>query len=124
MGSFPKHLIFILMVVALSVLLTDIHPCEGRQVDQSPQRIILQNGLANSAKLTVRCWRRDNKSDLGTHVVAPGRSYEFRFRLNKTLNVAIYACSFRWPPKRSEQFDVYDQLVDLNQVFDVITNSG
>ncbi|PKH93772.1 S-protein homolog 3-like [Punica granatum] len=117
MGSFPKHRVVLMVIAGLLVLMD--HTCEAQH--HEPERepplirgsvhIKMQNALADkSATLTVHCsgLLEGEDDDLGSHDVAPGSTYEFRFETD-SISVTSYNCSFQWPPKNSQNFNIFSQ---------------
>ncbi|PKI35806.1 S-protein homolog 2-like [Punica granatum] len=68
------------------------------------------NKLPNGMPLTIHCKSKDD--DLGTHVLAVGQSFSFKFRVN-IFGSTLFFCGASWQGGQLV-FDIYDADRDNN----------
>ncbi|CAN8299400.1 unnamed protein product [Cochlearia groenlandica] len=67
-------------------------------------KVTITNRLGDGSTLNLHCKSTDD--DLGLKIVAPNKSWYFRFRPN-IWGSTVFSCHFTWL-KESRKFDIYD----------------
>lgn len=112
-----RTLAVVTMLVLLSLYATN---CVAIKIRTELTRVHIKNALATSGPaqdLTVSCKSKDD--ELGTHVIAPWGSWDFKFHPNFWPST-LFFCRFSWPSLGTEikWFDIYDQVRDERHCFD------
>ncbi|EOA17965.1 hypothetical protein CARUB_v10006380mg [Capsella rubella] len=94
---------FIFMLILFLIVLKTSASFTNGFLPLAPKHVIIINKLISRATMTVHC--RNKGDDLGVKTLAPGASFDFKFRVNfrKTTR---YTCIFEWP-NNTATFDIF-----------------
>lgn len=104
-------------VFLLTLLLIILSAVARRAISASEDAFILPNPITHvtvynyleSKNFTIHCKSKDD--DLGTHVIAPGNSFTWKFQANLFVTT-LFFCGVEWQDGHGT-FDIYKAKRDL-----------